>query len=123
MASGTARPERLTTSSGVLCLLGVLYLLQELGRAWLETRAVASQIPSGVSAGGWLDMSGAAWLARWLYVGAHIWVAVVAVRWARGLRVTPTNRLLLFVLCGGLAGVHVLALGPMRGWTTRPWIF
>jgi hypothetical protein len=90
--------------TGAVCLLGVAFLVQELGRVLLENSAGEAFVTANAGSGGWLDMSGAAFVAVWLYLAAHIWILVFLFKW----RHQSTGR-------------AEWAL-PLRAWVIRPWI-
>jgi len=123
MTTDSTKASRVFTWLGLVCLVGVLFLFQDLGRAWLGTRAIGSQRGPDFGVSGWLDMSRAASPSRWLYIGAHVWLVAVLATWVRGTLPTRIQFVLLSLLGLGTLGIHALVLGPMRGWIIRPWLF
>src|SRR5262245_61077806 len=85
--------------AGWACFAGVAFIAQELVRVWHD---IAGQAHAQDSVG-WLDLSGAAWPSRWLYVAGHAWIlaALIPARAAR-----PWDRILFGLLFVGLATVH-----------------
>ena len=101
---------------GLACSVGVLFLVQDLTRALLDLQAIGNP----ASSPGWLDLSGASVPASWLYWAGHFWViAFMASREARA-SASSGDWVLCGVLAAGLVGVHIIVLGPLRGWVLSP---
>ena len=111
-----SRSWRLYRWAGLACLAGVLFLCQELGRHVLELQALGGVTTSS----GWLNLSGAALPAIWLYWLGHAWaVAFLGVPKLRS-AVGRGGWLLWGLLAVGLLTVHAILLGPLRGWVVEP---
>ena len=116
MRGPESRTWRLYRWAGLGCLAGVLFLCQELGRHVLEVGGLGASITSS----GWLELSGAAVPAIWLYWAGHAWalafLGVPKLRAAAG----PRGWLLWGVLAIALLTVHAILLGPLHGWVVQP---
>ena len=104
-------------ATGILCLVGAAFLLQEL------LRHVVAVAPQSVTHGGWLDLSGAALPASWLYFAAHIWAVLFLLRWRKVPGVGRPDWAVFGLLATALVGVHVLVHGPLDQWTIRPFVY
>ncbi len=99
------------------------FLLQELTRFVLLDIGAMRQLPLSRSTAGWLDLSGVAVPATWLYWAAHLWLILFLWR-SRGLRgpARTTEWALFGALTFGVVAVHALVLGPLREWNIAPWL-
>ena len=115
-------PWRIMFGTGAACLLGVLFLLQELLRTLVGTLAIDAGTKNGVAGTGWLHMSGAAIPAAWLYFASHVWVVAFLILWSRHATLSRSDWALFASMALGTASVHALVLGPFRGWVIRPFL-
>jgi hypothetical protein len=107
-------------STGIACLVGVLFLLQELLRTLLDVAELESRSSAGFGSAGWLDMSGAATPAAWLYLAGHVWVFLFGIRWRSWPNIGATDWTVCGLLTIGIMAVQVIVLGPLRDWIIRP---
>ncbi len=109
--------------TGVLCLGGTLFLLQDMVQTWLYVRTHSSEWPGGLEAGGGHMMSSLAEAGRVLYAGAHAWILAFAFAIARGRRRSRTEALMFVLLAAATAAVHIMRHGPFSRWSFMPWLW
>jgi len=103
---------------GLVCLLGIVFLGQELVRVALDLRNADGAYTLGV---GHLRLSGFAGLATKLHWAGHVWVVIALWRFRR--HRTWAEATVAGLVLAGVIAIHLLVHSmPLKQMINRPWI-